>query len=177
MRKENEDMIRDRKNELQRKISSIQDINFQDENGNTVLILAATYGYTDLVEDILNKQPKPDLNIKNKLGETALARAILLGHAKIAKILINAGADVNIEDNDGNTPILLAALTRKLNREEKIELIKRLKEKEANKIKNRFGCDISEFKEYEVALKSHVVGEIFAPLKGKSSGNHGTIKL
>lgn len=32
-----------------------------------------------------------------------------LGHTNVARILIEHGADVNVKDNDGSTPLILAA--------------------------------------------------------------------
>ena len=46
----------------------------------------------------------------NRLGWTALLEAIILGdggprHVKIVDLLLKAGADANLADNDGVTPL------------------------------------------------------------------------
>jgi len=54
---------------------------------------------------------KFDINSKSndKYGRTALMRISMTGNIYIAKLLINAGADINIKDNDmGNTSLKLA---------------------------------------------------------------------
>ncbi|MNF10383.1 Ankyrin repeat protein [compost metagenome] len=50
------------------------------------------------------------MNHVNNLGWTALLEAIILSdggprHVEIVKLLVDAGADLNIADNDGVTPI------------------------------------------------------------------------
>jgi ankyrin repeat protein len=53
----------------------------------------------------------------NKLGWTALLEAIILGdggptHTAIVKLLVDGGADVNVADKDGVTPLTHAKLRR-----------------------------------------------------------------
>lgn len=45
-----------------------------------------------------------------KLGETALHRAVACGHLRMAQFLCDCGADVDAEDNDGETPLHQAIL-------------------------------------------------------------------
>lgn len=52
-----------------------------------------------------------DVNAQFKLnGKTALHYVIQSEKIKCVEILVNAGADVNIQDEDGNTPVHLAAM-------------------------------------------------------------------
>ena len=51
----------------------------------------------------------------NKLGWTALLEAVILGdggpvHTEIVKLLVDGGADVNIADKEGVTPLAHARL-------------------------------------------------------------------
>jgi ankyrin repeat protein len=84
--------------------------NLKDTNryGGTALIPAAHHGHPDAVRILLEAGVAPD-HI-NKLGWTALLEAILLGdggpvHTEIVKLLVDGGADVNIADKDGVTPL------------------------------------------------------------------------
>lgn len=78
---------------------------------------------------------KSDLNIKEAMGgSTPLISASLFGKTEIAKLLINAGANLNIQNNDGSTPLITAAFFCRP------EIVKMLLAKKANKtIKNNYG--------------------------------------
>lgn len=82
------------------------DINAKDTEGNTSLMGLVTKSEVDasLLKLFLSK--KPDLNLQNKKGETALylATAYTQNPATI-KALIQAGADKTIKANDGQTAI------------------------------------------------------------------------
>lgn len=79
-----------------------------DSYDGTGLIRAADRGYVDIVRELL----KTDINVDhvNNLGWTALLEAIILGdcdarHTEIVQLLVEAGADVNLADGDGVTPL------------------------------------------------------------------------
>jgi ankyrin repeat protein len=89
--------------------------NLKDTNryGGTALIPAAHHGHPDAVKILLEAGVAPD-HI-NKLGWTALLEAIILGdggpvHTEIVRLLVSSGADVNIADRDGVTPLKHARL-------------------------------------------------------------------
>lgn len=77
---------------------------------------------------------KTDLNVKESFGgSTPLISAALFGRTEIAKLLINAGANLNIQNNDGSTALITAAFFCRP------EIVKMLLAKKANKtIKNNF---------------------------------------
>jgi ankyrin repeat protein len=84
------------------------DLKSVNRYGGTALIPAAHHGYPKTVAILLGA--KIDRDHINKLGWTALLEAIVLGdggavHTKIVKLLVKAGADVNIADKDGVTPL------------------------------------------------------------------------
>jgi ankyrin repeat protein len=80
------------------------DPNTVDEQGNTLLILAAREGHADTVSAILKYRPK--LGQRNPAGDSALMMATLKGHADVVDRLLEAGAPVN---HDGWTPLMYAA--------------------------------------------------------------------
>lgn len=76
--------------------------------GGTALIPAAHHGHIETVDELL----KTDIDIDhvNNLGWTALLEAIILGdggptYIEIVRLLIDAGADVGIADNDNISPL------------------------------------------------------------------------
>jgi ankyrin repeat protein len=84
--------------------------NLKDTNryGGTALIPAAHHGHPEAVRILLEAGVSPD-HI-NKLGWTALLSAILLcdgapAPPDIEPLLVDGGADVNIADKDGVTPL------------------------------------------------------------------------
>ena len=78
---------------------------------------------------------KSDINEKEKFGgSTPLISASLFGKTEIAKLLIDAGAMLNIKNNEGSTALITAAFFCRP------EIVKMLLAKKANKtIKNKYG--------------------------------------
>jgi len=76
--------------------------------GGTSLIPASERGHVETVDTLIKAGVAVDH--VNRLGWTALLEAVILGnggerHQKIVALLIEAGADVNLADNDGVTPL------------------------------------------------------------------------
>lgn len=76
-----------------------------------------------------------NLNEKEQFGgSTPLITASVFGKTRIAELLINAGADLNIQNNDGSTALITAAFFCRP------EIVKMLLEKNADKtLKNNYG--------------------------------------
>ena len=76
--------------------------------GGTALIPAAHHGHVETVKILL--ATAIDRDHVNKLGWTALLEAVILGdggarHTEIVRLLVAAGANVNLRDRDGMTPL------------------------------------------------------------------------
>ena len=76
------------------------------------LLVAAEKGDAAKVDNLL--AGGADINTRGKYGQTALQKAILNGHVKLAALLIERGADVNAAGKDGGTPLATAAMASDL---------------------------------------------------------------
>ncbi|SJZ75081.1 ankyrin repeat domain-containing protein [Sediminibacterium ginsengisoli] len=78
---------------------------------------------------------RSDLNTKDPIGGSSpLITACLFGKTELAKILIDAGADINFKNNDGSTPLHTAAFFCRP------EIVQMLLAARADKtIKNKYG--------------------------------------
>jgi len=79
--------------------------------GGTPLIPACERGHVEVVKTLLKTEA--DIDHVNNLGWTALLEAIVLSdggprHQEIVQLLVDAGADVHIGDQEGVTPLLHA---------------------------------------------------------------------
>ena len=115
-------------------INSEVDIDVQDNDGNTALIMASQNGYFDIVKLLVDNGAY--IEIKNNSGCTAIDcsrtteiltffmkidpfytfnnREILIyqsqyGNKESVKILLDEGIDINIRNQNGNTPFMTAS--------------------------------------------------------------------
>ena len=84
------------------------DLRSTNRYGGTALIPAAHHGHPEAVKILL--ATAIDKDHVNKLGWTALLEAVILGdggptHTEIVRLLVAAGANVNLADRDGATPL------------------------------------------------------------------------
>lgn len=90
------------------------------QNSMTALIVAVKGGYTDVVKELLKRNP--NVNMTDKDGNTALAIAAKEGHTEIVQDLLDAGTYVNIPDRVRLLRGMLCKVGRMLFREIKREL-------------------------------------------------------
>ncbi|CAE1280425.1 MIB [Acanthosepion pharaonis] len=79
-------------------------VDIQINSGFSALHFAAMYDKFDVAEKLI-KKGKAKLNIKTINGSTPLMLAALGNHLSIVKLLVSEGADINAQDNDGNTAL------------------------------------------------------------------------
>jgi uncharacterized protein len=84
------------------------DFSLYNRFGGTPLIPAAERGHVEMVRLLVST--KVDLDHVNHLGWTALLEAIVLSdggprHQEIVQVLVDAGTNINIADNEGVTPL------------------------------------------------------------------------
>jgi hypothetical protein len=115
------------------------DINIQNENGDSVLMLATRTGNDALVQRLLNAGANP--NLQSASGNTALINAANFGitrglgtkyhgHPELVRALLANGADINLKDASGRTALDYAIKNRQP------EIIKLLEEAAARKRKS-----------------------------------------
>ena len=93
---------------LQMTLEHGADLTSTNRYGGTALIPAAERGHVETVRTLI--QAGTDLDHINNLGWTALLEAIILAdggprHTEIVKLLVDAGADVNLADKERITPL------------------------------------------------------------------------
>ena len=89
----------------QQLLAGSADVGGEDDDGNSALMLAVWHGDAALVTAVLARGA--DVNHRNIDGATALHYAV--DDAAKAKLLLDAGADPDIADRVGATPLELAA--------------------------------------------------------------------
>jgi ankyrin repeat protein len=85
------------------------DVNARYEDDRTALMIAAWYGYIEII--YLLNQAGAELDARDTDGWTALMHASYNGHVEAVTLLVQFGADVTVENNDGQTAKDLAANT------------------------------------------------------------------
>ncbi|XP_023280859.1 ankyrin repeat domain-containing protein 33B-like [Seriola lalandi dorsalis] len=74
------------------------DINHQDNDGNTAIMIAAQAGFLTILNYILNYYSGVDTEVRDPRGFTALIKAGLQGREECVSALLMHGADINAMD-------------------------------------------------------------------------------
>lgn len=93
-------------------ISLVTNIDYQNEQGQTALIIACEYQQILLVQMLL--QANASVNLTMSDGSDALIIASLHGHYKLVKLLINNGANCHYQRKDGWTALMVACSSGKI---------------------------------------------------------------
>ena len=88
-------------------------VNHQDKNGQMALTFASDIGHIEIVKALIVAGANVNHQVNHPFvtlflrGETALLRAVK--HTEVVRLLLAAGADPNIQNNLGDTPLILAS--------------------------------------------------------------------
>ena len=100
---------------LKKAIDSGIDINVQNEDGDTPLILACSYGNLNNIKLLLSHGA--NVNHKNNDGDTAISQVgslgILENAPEIIRLLVKRGANINARNNFGDTALHTSILSAK----------------------------------------------------------------
>lgn len=83
------------------------DISTTDVHGGTVLHVALLKGYRDIARYVITVAPHL-INATNNKGESCSRFAVRSGSVDIVKLLVENGAQIEVEDNNGETPLFSA---------------------------------------------------------------------
>lgn len=99
---------------LKSMISASTNLEIIDIFGQTVLYLACHNGHYESVKILLDAgaQPEPRL-AKSKHNKLPLVAASSQGHLDIAKLLIKFGANINSQEDNGNTALFISTKNQK----------------------------------------------------------------
>ncbi|GFU11199.1 ankyrin-3 [Nephila pilipes] len=86
-----------------------------EDYGYTGLHLSAFLGNLELLKYCFENDTTCSIDARDSSGSTALHMAVLGNHQEIVSFLIDNGAEINIKDANGDTPLLLAAKNNCIN--------------------------------------------------------------
>jgi ankyrin repeat protein len=94
-----------RTNLLKYLLDKTTNFNFLSKNGETILQSSITYQNFDIIEYLLDKNVININNQETEYGLSALFQAIILGNTSLINKMIKLGANINLTDFMGNTPL------------------------------------------------------------------------
>ena len=136
--------------EIKNLIKKGEDMNKENKNGTTALMMAASYDRPEIVETLITSGV--DIKTEDKHNSTALCEAASNDCYESMRLLVESGANVNQRGLNGNTPLIESV--QKCN----LEAVKLLVKSGADvNIENDYGCTalfyIVPFATYDPYLK------------------------
>jgi len=98
-------------------------------SGATPLHLAVLCNHEEIAQCLIEKRADLNAKAQDEHGGTPLHWAAALGRIEMAKLLIEGGADVNAKDKNGFTPLDATNYHPELQKEAKLKVAQRLREK------------------------------------------------
>ena len=94
---------------VERLVNSEANVNLKDNEGNTALMIACCAGNARIVEHLCYccHGVLTQLNLQDKNGRTALMRSCEVESTECMTILLNSGAQIDTEDNEGKTVLMM----------------------------------------------------------------------
>lgn len=105
---------------VMRMLDEGQDINQQDDEGNTALAWASLRGKSGVVKYLVEHNANP--NLPNTKGLTPLHQACLFGDKTVVQTLIDFGADVNYE---GPGKMKAVEIARKMKHQDIVDMLEK----------------------------------------------------
>lgn len=98
-----------RTHDLEKRLQEPDAVRQYAYDGWTPLHLAAFFGRLEAVRRLLDAAADCNAISKNSMSNTPLHAATAGGHAEVAVLMIQRGADVHVRDSGGYTPLHIAA--------------------------------------------------------------------
>ena len=87
-------------------------VDLQNNEGQHALLYACEQGHTEIAQLILNtcQHPKDVVNLPDKMGRTPLMAASSFGHSDTVSVLLESAAQVNVQNSEGWSSLILSCL-------------------------------------------------------------------
>ena len=79
--------------------------------GHSPFTVAVMKGFLSLAT-LLLEDDMSDIDFRDDEGDTPLHWAVLLGNSPMVKFLLDSGADISVKNNQGNNPVMIAAINQ-----------------------------------------------------------------
>lgn len=94
-----------------------QIVDIKKDDGFSAIHLAALNGHRDVTFSLLTLG-QANIEIRNNRQQTPLLLAVSQGHTSIVELLVSSGADLRVEDEDGDTTLHLALMRQSVTSEQ-----------------------------------------------------------